>query len=395
MRTKRSIYDILVEPTLEEIAHYSAGFAGNELGFNERSDVPVQAGDGTDLNQMWTEIQATLALRNSQRNRMIDYLTFRTSDVIDQVSVPSEVDFEEASEYGQPKGITGGVMFNRGYTFKFYDIAVRYTWMFIAEATRAQLENLNNMALSADTRLVFNKVMQTLFTPTNLIGVADSNIPVNVYKFYNGDGEVPPPWKNNTFVGTHTHYSTTQNLATSATLTSATLDAIEDDMIAHGYGQQTGTKLVLWVNRQEFKLIKSWKVTSGNSYDFIPGEGFGGGVLLPMNGGIVGRPNGSALPGEVGTYGPFHVVVEEYIPPGYLVVIAAGGPDNLMNPIGIREHKNPAYQGLKIIPGQRTQYPLIDSFYRRGFGVGVRQRGGGFVVQVTASATYTVPTQYV
>jgi hypothetical protein len=104
------------------------------------------------------------------------------------------------------------------------------------------------------------------------------------------------------------------------TVTSATLDALEDDMIAHGYGQQTGTKLVLWVNRQEFKVIRASEGDGGASYDFIPGEGIGGGTYLPTNGGIVGRPNGGALPGEVGTYGPFHIVTEEYIPPGYIVV---------------------------------------------------------------------------
>lgn len=390
MRTKRSIYDVLVEPSLEEVM----AIIGYDQGFNERSDVAVAAADGTDLNEIYREIQQTLNIRNGQRDRLIDMLTYRTTDVIDQVSVPSEADFEEASEYGQPKGITGGKSFNRGYTFKFYDLAVRYTWMFIAEANRTQLENLNNMALEADNRLVFHQVMRTLFNPTNLVGVADSNIPVNVYKFYNADGEVPPTWKTNTFDGNHSHYLVGGDA--DAKMRSVDLDAIEEDMISHGYGQQTGTKLVLWLNRQEFKTLRGARVADGWSYDFIPGEGIGGAVYLPSNGGIVGRPNGSSVPGEVGTYGPFHVVVEEYIPQGYIATIAAGGPDNLMNPIGIREHRNAAYQGLKLIPGQRSDYPLIDSFYRRGFGTGVRQRGAGIVMQLKANASgsYAAPTQY-
>jgi hypothetical protein len=55
---------------------------------------------------------------------------------------------------------------------------------------------------------------------------------------------------------------------------------------------------------------------------------------------------------------------------------------------------NPAYRGLQHIPGTRSDYPLIDSFYRRGFGTGIRQRGAGWLVQVTSSATYTVPAIY-
>ena len=383
---KRSIYDILVEPSSAELF----SILGYEEGFNERADVAVAAADGTDLNQFWQEIAQTLALRNAQRNRLIDMLTFRVTNEIELVSTPAEGEFEEASEYGQPKGIRGGKSFNRGYDFKFYDLAVRYTWMFIAEASGAQLRNLNNMALEADNRLLFNKVFKTLFNPTNLVGVADGNIPVNVYKLYNGDGEVPPPWKTNTFSGSHTHYKTSG----ATTLTSANLGTIEDDMISHGYGVQTNTQLVILANRQEAKIIRAFRVSTGATYDFIPSEGFGGGVFLPANGGIIARPQGSAVQGEIGTYGPFHIVEEEYIPAGYILVLASGGPDNLNNPIGIREHKNAAYRGLKIIPGQRSDYPLLDSFYRRGFGTGIRQRGAGFVMQMTASGTYTAPGIY-
>lgn len=386
MGNKRSIYDILVAPTFAETA---AIISGKDQGYNERADVVVQAADGTDLNEFYGEIQATLALRNAQRNRLIDTLTFRVTNTIDMVGVPSYASFEVASEYGQPVGIRGGKRFNRGYTFEFYDLAVRFTWMFLAEADRSQLENLHNMALEADNNLLFTQVFKCVFNPTNLLGVADANIPVNVYKFYNADGEVPPPWKNNTFSGSHTHYITTGT----TNITSAGLDALSDDMISHGYGPQNGTKLVLWVNRQEGKIIRSMRVTGGATYDFIPSDGVGGGVAIAFNGGIVGRPQGE-VPGQIGTYGPWHVVEEEYIPAGYIVALAAGGPDNLTNPIGIREHANPAYQGLKVIPGQRSQYPLIDSFYRRGFGVGVRQRGAGIVSQVTTSGTYTVPAIY-
>lgn len=383
---KRSIYDMLIDPSPREFASI---ISGSEAGFNERADVQVQAADGSDINEMWAEIAQTLAIRNSQRNRLVDQFTFTVTNPIDRVSTPSVGTFERASEYGQPVGIRGGASFNRGYTFDFYDLAVRYTWMYIAEASRAQLESLNNQALEADNNLVFTEIMKTIFNPTNLVGQADNNIPVNVYKFYNNDGEVPPQYKTNTFAGTHNHYITSGG----ATLTAANLVTIEDDLIMHGYGPQNGTKLVLWVNRVQGKVIRTFRVSGGATYDFIPGEGVGGGTFISVNSGIVGAPSGR-VPGEIGTYGPFHVVEEEYIPAGYVVALAAGGPDNLINPIGFREHTNPAYKGLKIIPGQRSDYPLLDSFYRRGFGVGVRQRGAGFVMQVTASGSYTAPAIY-
>lgn len=379
---------------LSGLAALRGGIQGFEQGTNERADLLVESADGVDLNSIWNEIQQTLSMWNSQRDTLLSHLTFSVTSEIDTVAVPSEVDFEEASEYGQPVGIRGFASFNRGYDFKFYDIAIRYTWLYLANASANQIRNQANMALEADNRLIFNRVMKTLFNPANRAGIADQNIPVTVYKFYNGDGEVPPKYKTNTFLGTHTHYSTTQNLAGAATLTSVTLDKLEDDFIQHGYTPANGTKLVLLVNRQEGSIMRQWKVATGAKYDFIPSSNYGGGVVMAPNSGIIARPEGE-LPGQFGTYGPFHLVEEDYVVPGYIVLLGSGGPDSLNNPIGIREHKNAALRGLTLISPARSDYPLTDSFYRRGFGTGVRQRGAGFIVQITNSTTYTVPAQYV
>jgi hypothetical protein len=367
---------------------------GNQAGYNERADVVTQAADGSDLNEIWSEIQQTLAIWNRQRESLVSKLTYSVTETIEHVGVPGSTDFEEASEYGQPRGASGYSYYNRGYDFKFYDLAMRFTWMFLAEAGADQIRNLTNQALEADERLKFNKVMKTVFNPLNVLGIADKNIPTTVVKFYNGDGEVPPTYKTNSFSGSHTHYSTTQTLAASATLNSATVDAVENDFYSHGYTpQQSGTKLVLMVSRQEGAIIRGWTRTGGAKYDFIPSSNYGGGIFLPMNGGVIARPGGE-VEEEIGTYGPFHIVEDLYIPAGYLAFFASGGDFNINNPIGIREHANPAYRGLTIIPGSRSDYPLTDSFFRRGFGTGVRQRGAGFLVQVTASATYTVPAIY-
>lgn len=366
-------------------------FFGNERGFNERADVVVAA-DGTDLNDFWNEVNDTIRIRNAQRDRMIDFLTTRVTGAVTSVTVPSQVDFEEASEYGQPVGIRGGATrYFRGYDFKFYDLAIRYTWMFIAEADRRQLEMQHNLALDADNKLLFNKVMKTLFNGLNVVGVGDKNEPVTVYKFYNGDGEVPPPYATSTFTGTHTHYLTSGG----ATVTSANLVTVSNELGHHGYTLNNGYRIALLVNKQEADVIRGFKTSTGAAFDFVPNPAYyGGAIFVPNTGTYVGGPSGT-MPGEIGTWGPFHVIEEPYIPAGYMVALASGGPENLTNPIGLREHTNPAYRGLKIIPGQRSDYPLLDSFYRRGFGTGIRQRGGGVVMQITAAGSYTIPALYV
>lgn len=362
-----------------------------EKGFNERADIIVAA-DGTDFNEFWNEVNAAIALRNQHRNRMIAAFSYPVTSSTIQITTPSEVEFEEASEYGQPVGIKGtGARFWRGFDFKFYDLAIRYTWMFLAEADRGQLQNNLNLALDADNKLLYYRVMKTIFNPLNVSGITDNNEPITAYKFYNADGEVPPKYKTNTFAGTHNHYL----VSGGATVDSGDLDALATELGHHGYTMNNGYRLVLWVNPAQSAVIKTLRVAGGASYDFIPNaSSLAGGVWVPNNGTYVGAPSGT-LPGEIGTYGQFHIVEEDYIPAGYIVALASGGPDNLINPVGVREHKNPAYRGLKIIPGQRSQYPLIDSFYRRGIGTGILQRGGGVVMQVKASGSYDIPAEYV
>jgi hypothetical protein len=369
--------------------------SGQDGGFNERADAIIAAADGTDLNDFWDEVQQTIAIRNQQRNRLVDLLTFRVTDLAEEVTLPSPVDFEVASEYGLPKGVRTGVSrFWRGYDFNFHDLAVRYTWMFLAEADIRQMRQLNNAALEADNRLVFRKIMNCLFNPVNGTGITDNQLPVTVYRFYNADGEVPPQYKSYTHSGTHNHYLTSQTLSSSATLVPQVVEDLNAHLDHHGYTYQNGYRKVLWLNKQEADIVRKWTIAGGATYDFIlDSDQMPGGMWLPTNQKLVGQPQGR-VPGQIGTYGPWHVVEEDYIPAGYVVGLVSGGPDNISNPIGLREHKNPTYRGLKIIPGATNGYPLVESYYQRGLGTGIRHRGAGIVVQIDAGATYTIPAAY-
>lgn len=380
----------LIQWMLDDSSPLSLSAYGAEKGFNERADV-VYAADGTDLNEFWAEIQETIRIRNADKTDIISALTFNVTGFVEEVTVPSEVEFEEASEYGQPVGIKGTAeRLFRGFDFKFWDLGIRYTWMALAEMDQRQLQMNHNLALEADVKLKFRRVMQRLFNPLNGNGFTEKNEPTTVYAAYNGDGEVPPAYEHSTFLGSHNHYTITG----AAAVRPQDLDAMATQVGEHGYTLVKGYKLVLWVNKTEADVIKTFRVEDGAAFDFVPNPAlYGGAVFIPNNGTYVGGPTG-VLKGEIGTYGPFHIVEEGYIPSGYLVAIATGGADNLGNPIGIREHSNPAYRGLKVIPGQRSQYPLIDSFYRRGMGTGMRHRGAVAIKQVKASGSYVIPAAY-
>src|SRR5436189_970403 len=77
---------------------------GGEKGFNEYNDIITQSADGADLNAMWREFQASVRLLNRERDPLVNLLTYGVTNPTERVLQPSQEDFEEASEYGEPKG---------------------------------------------------------------------------------------------------------------------------------------------------------------------------------------------------------------------------------------------------------------------------------------------------
>lgn len=364
--------------------------AGGAKGYNVGGDVLTQTADGRPLNDIWAEFQQTVAIANERRQRLIDLLTFPVTSTIEDVPQFGGGDFERASEFGVPQAIRPSTsVFSLGYTFEWYDLAARFTWQYLSDATASQVESVHQAALEADNRLVFLEVMRTLFRNTNRS--ADINgQSYSVYTFYNADGTVPPPYKSNTFNGTHTHF----RASGAATVNSGDLDEIVDDFKSHGYSTDNGSTHYILVNTAEATVIRTFKVASGARYDFIPAQGQPA-IILPSTGGLLG----SQVPGSfrgfnvIGSYGNLIVIEEEYIPAGYMAAFASGGEANLNNPIGFREHANAGLRGLRLVKGRDADYPLIESYYARGFGTGVRQRGAAMVMKITAGS-YTVPAEY-
>lgn len=392
--------NVLRDPALRKQLGLVTAIAGGDRGYSTEGDVITETVDGVQLNNIWAEFQQTLAVQNAQRNTLVQFLTYNVNEPV--VTVPQfggGEDFEIASEFGVPKSARPtSSYFQMGFDFEWYDIATRFTWKFLAEATAAQIEAIHQSVLEADNRLVFNEIMRTLFRKTNRT-VDIKTRSYNVYAFYNGDGTVPPSYRTNTFDGTHNHYLVNNF----ATVRSTDVDRVFDHLEHHGYSKANGAEIVLMVNRAEGDVIRQFRtaLTGGTAkYDFIPATNTST-FLLPqtfITSDVQGTRPGGQLRGMtvIGSYGDMLIVQEDYIPAGYMVGFATGGQESLTNPIGIREHARQELRGLRIVKGREPDYPLQDSYYQRGFGTGIRQRGAGVVMQIKVGAdnTYAVPTQY-
>lgn len=377
------------------------GIGGGDQGFNEAADVVQQLIDGTDTRELWTAYQAAVTMRNAERQPLINFLSYFVSSPVEGVATAdSDARFERASEYGTPRSYRPkGEFAWMGFDFNWYDLGMRFTWEFLADATAAQVDAVTNQALEADNILMFQLIMWTLFNNVNRDAMITGK-PYNVYTFWNGDdGEVPPPYRTNTFAASHSHYLTSG--AATLSDTGVDLDDMYTALSEHGYKRSNGYNLVLMVNAQEGDIIRTIRSTlnGGNAkWDFIPSLGTPA-FLVPRD---YVLPEGQNRPPAtlnngmevIGTYGEWTIVQEDYIPPGYMVGFATGGPESVTNPVGLRQHANPALRGLRLIKGRDPDYPLQESYYGRGIGSGIRHRGAGVIMQITTNADYTIPTEY-
>lgn len=380
---------------------------GGAQGFNSEGDLPSTTVDGVDINQIWADYQRSLQLLRDARDPFISLLTFNTTRSYDQIGATGNgSSFEEASEFGEPVGIrVAGAPILRGYPFKWYDLAARYTWRFLLKADQAQLDAINNAAMEADNRLVFDRVMRTIFNNTNGMN-AEGQV---VHKFWNGvsvNGETPPTYKSNTFLATHSHYlaSNDADLVPLGDVAGPTL-GVEDmyeHLRHHGYSLDNGYRVVLMANSAQTARMRTWRAgvvptgaTVAATYDFIPATGQPG-LLLGATAQPVGvqQVSPNVIPGlnVIGSYGNILIAEDDLVPAGYLFMFATGGQDSLSNPIAIRE--DPRLRGVQLVKGRTPDYPLIDSFYTHGLGAGIKNKGAGVVMRVVASTTYTPPAAY-
>lgn len=360
-------------------------------GYQSFGDVLVnQTADGIDLNTVFAEIQAALAVWNRERSTIASLLSFNTTTLGDSIPQGTTDSFEIASEFGVPHATSAPTALPLGYDFEDYDLRQAWTWKFLRSATAAQIKALANTALEADNRLTTTTVLRRMFDPTQVTN--EAGIPC--YGLWTGaDGITPPAALGTTFSASTNHYLTTG----AATIDSQDIEGLIRLITDKNYGTTPGSRLLILANPQEGDAIQGWRAgaesrPSGpiSRWSFIPSAAAPPYLTTET---LVGERAPEKWNGVqvAGSLGPALLIQSNFVPIGYVAVVASSGLNAASNVIGFRQHPNPKYAGLRQIPGHGP-YPLIDSFFARGFGVGVRHRGAAAVCQVTTNSSYTPPT---
>lgn len=190
------------------------------------------------------------------------------------------------------------------------------------------------------------------------------------YGFYNGQFAAeenitkPPTFMANVFNSNHNHYYRTG--ATTPAL--ADITAAKQHIREHGHSGP----LVAFINgvqRQQFENLAAW---TGNI------------IRSPISDAVAvsGFPDVFELLGVV-----FHCT--EMMPAGWMLLIEISNQE-AQRPLIMFEPAN--MRGLRLHPGLMNEYPIVNSYFDRWFGLKVIARGAAVAVQFATAGSYTDPT---
>jgi hypothetical protein len=379
-------------------------------GYGTSADIIFKTRDGQDLNRIWDDYEAALRSFNETRQPLISLLASPLTEVIEDITPPGQERFERASEFGIPQSIRPApAPTQRAYPFEWWDLRAAYTFQFLnggnsgAPVSSRQLDLILSQAMEADNALQFDLVMKALFNSANRTASV-TGLPYTVTALYNADGAFIPTYKGTSFNGaTHTHYLGT-GAGGQTKFDPGDFIELAGTVEHHGYTRAQGYNIVFLMNPADAQasvqnFVRNTAFNNGiaspvSLYDFIAAQGQNTTLMLPPGYTLAGGlPNNTFAGMEVlGSWGPYLIVQDAQIPLGYMVAVATAGQSTTTNVIGIREHETASMRGLILKPGNNNAYPLIDSYFIRGMGTGVRQRGAAAVMQLNvASGSYAVP----
>lgn len=341
-------------------------------GFNDTRDLTTTT-DGVPFLRMYDDIQAALNDYNSNEGFLRTNLTFTTTDEkIKEGLNQNQMQFQRSAEYGRPdRQRISQAERERYIPLEDFDLGLGFTRKYLALASSSQIALQVDEATRADQELIIRSIMQQLLRTENL-----TNGSVYYKAFWNADGDAPPRYVDTTFTGTHTHY------LTSATVTLALIQSMRLKLVEHGLD----TSRELWINSAQQTAVEALTgyvpvlsrdqllITNSNPFNATNQE-----IALVDPTQFIGVIEG------------FRVRVYSWMPAGYMFAYDAA-PGGLGKPLAWREYPVASLRGLQLFnEDPNATFPLINSFFFRGFGLAALDRNNGVAAQVTAGA-YTTPT---
>jgi hypothetical protein len=321
--------------------------------------------DGVDLNDIWyggAGIQAAVDLYRSVELPLINALAMPWPEQIMKYGISEKNGFQVLAPSERPNRKTVDIA-------SFYPTVTKYGYGVgtdldtLQRSTGREVLIDQNRPMQEDPENVLLQFLQVM------VSGPDAQTNNSLYSFYNGQFAseekitAPPRYQSNTFSGAHTHY-----IAKSGGLAATDFTDIKQTIREHGHKGS----IMAFLNSTSVQALEDLAsftqaaIVRSPITDQVSVQGFN----------------------DVFTIWGITFHSTEMVPNNY-IVFAESSQAETGRPLVMYEPAN--MKGLRLHPGPMNDYPLIESFWDRWFGVKVFQRGAGAVLQ-TGNATYATPS---
>jgi hypothetical protein len=263
------------------------------------------------------------------------------------------------------------------FPLRKYESAIGWTQEHLDSTTPEDLALQVMRIERGDTKEIVRQIKMAIYTPIARLfrDKHDTKATLKVQPFLNGDGEAIPAGPNGEEFDpdTHTHFLR-------GPLTAANVNALITHVREHGHSK-------------DLKLVIDGAQEQG--FRDLEGEGFyaypPAGVTLGANAAYANGTLDQSNTGNraIGLINGAQVVVKPTAVAGYVFCYDAGAAAD-QKPLAFREPRQPGRRGLRTV-AENALYPLIARIMQHMFGVGVRCRTNGAVLQVAADGAYEAP----
>jgi len=256
--------------------------------------------------------------------------------------------WNKAAELG--KGMMGEKTFDIVTpTYEVFDWQEGWTIEGLAMKSYMDVLQGTNEGLIAHDELVIGSIFDQLFSST-----AGS---------WNADGDIPAPYLNNIFLGTHTH------LLRQTAITIPNLLTARNHIREHGYNG-----VIVYLNSDEYTTFLQKLAAVGSSSEAK----------------VNNQVSVTALQGTVQSIYGMTFVESDYVPSGYYVMVASGFGEGIVKPL--RFHEIPGLEGIIYKDGNSGLHLLDGASMKHDFGFTTEHRGAFLVCKIAASGVYSEPS---
>jgi hypothetical protein len=350
---------------------------------------------------LYIRLRQALAYYNQTADAILGLLANRTTTVQERFPFGTIGGglLQPGAELGRALAVrpNQGAEFDVAYPIDRFRTRAIFTPEYLLRATVADVQAVTVQALIDDFNTMFRTTLAALFDNANYTFIDPKDIgagagTLTIRRLFNADGTTGNIYMGNgrlVNMASLNHYKVSGNAA----FTNSAFLLARDTLKNVGLNGN----IILFISEDDADDVSLLS-------DFVGAEN----AFAYDNYGIGRDPNitvppGSETPRAIVTYpraigrirNAGQVVTLPWMPSGYIFAMDATSD----RPLVVRESDLAQLRGFRLTgndvvgdPPLDGPDPILNKYWERVFGVGVRNRGNGVVVQITASGTYTAPT---